>query len=546
MIKKHKIISFLTVVVLIAAGFFVNNFFKKSDGEVLYNIATAEKGTLITSVAGTGQVSAQNQVDIKAKVSGDVILVPVKVGQEVKKGDLIARFDSSDASQAVKDAQENLEEAISDLEQMLEPLDELTLLQAEGSFLQAEQAMQTAEINLQKAYSDGFNTTGNILLNLSGVMSVLSDISFNQWQGIEGISYYSILNQYNKTYADYKSASPYSDASVLNVLFEEIYQMLKDINIVMRSVDNYTYITSTNTYLSSAVTLIQAAKTAENSFANAKRSLRQQTILYEDVKDGADEDELKAQEKIIKQKENALQAARDQLNEYYITAPFDGIIADLNVHEGDSIASISSYGTIATIITENKIVTISLNEVDATNIKVGQKTNINFDAIDGLGVVGEVLEVDTIGTVSQGVVTYNIKIAFEAEDERVKPGMSASAIIITQAKQDVILVPVSAVKSSGSVYYVEVLEASGISSASGLSSVASNNPPRQIEVTLGLSNDDYTEILSGINEGDIVITKTISSSGSSSVSSSSNGQSQSGSLLQTVGGGQIPMGGRGF
>jgi hypothetical protein len=102
-----------------------------------------------------------------------------------------------------------------------------------------------------------------------------------------------------------------------------------------------------------------------------------------------------------------------------------------------------------------------------------------------------------MGTVSQGVVTYNITISFDAQEDSVKPGMSVSAAIITEAKQDVIIVSSSALKSSGDIQYVEVLV---------------DNAPQSKTVETGLSNDTMTEITSGLSEGDQVITQTVAAS----------------------------------
>ena len=111
---------------------------------------------------------------------------------------------------------------------------------------------------------------------------------------------------------------------------------------------------------------------------------------------------------------------------------------------------------------------------------------------------------DTIGTVSQGVVTYNVVVAFDTQDARVKLGMSATVSIITEVKQNVLLVSSSAVKSSGDVYYVEKF----------VGSDATNITADQLEKTqveVGSTNDTDTEIVSGLTEGDKVLLRTISS-----------------------------------
>ena len=70
-----------------------------------------------------------------------------------------------------------------------------------------------------------------------------------------------------------------------------------------------------------------------------------------------------------------------------------------------------------------------MNEVDAAKISVGNKTTLTFDATEDLTLTGKVAQIDTIGTVEQGVVSYKVKIAFDTQDERIKPGMTANASI---------------------------------------------------------------------------------------------------------------------
>ena len=141
---------------------------------------------------------------------------------------------------------------------------------------------------------------------------------------------------------------------------------------------------------------------------------------------------------------------------------------------------------------------------------------MTFDAIQDLTIAGTVLEVDSIGTTSQGVVTYGVTIGFDTQDARIKSGMSVSAAVITNTKDGALLVPNSAIKLSGGVNYVQVptdkviaqqLMANAMSSGGVALSVA----PQQQEVEIGLSNDSMTEVANGLQEGDIVIIRTVSS-----------------------------------
>ncbi|MBI5230151.1 MAG: HlyD family efflux transporter periplasmic adaptor subunit, partial [Candidatus Magasanikbacteria bacterium] len=178
--------------------------------------------------------------------------------------------------------------------------------------------------------------------------------------------------------------------------------------------------------------------------------------------------------------------------------------------KGDSL---SLNGVAATLVTTQQMAQISLNEVDVAKIKAGDKVTLTFDAVPDLQMTGEVADIDTLGTVSQGVVTYNIKIVFDTQDDRVKPGMSVSAAIITNMKQDALFMPNSAVKSQGGAWYVEMLDGytptTNLTSVMKSTGVTSPTPPRQQTVEVGISNDTSTEIIAGLKEGDVVIIRTI-------------------------------------
>ena len=148
------------------------------------------------------------------------------------------------------------------------------------------------------------------------------------------------------------------------------------------------------------------------------------------------------------------------------------------------------------------------------------------------------VEVDLVGTVTQGVVNYNVKIAFDTQDDRVKSGMSVSASIITQTKQDVIVVPNSAVKIQNGAHYVEVVDKN--TAATDNQGVALSTTPTQQAVEVGISDDTSTEITSGLSEGDKVVTKTISGTATTATTNSApslfgSGGRNSNSVIKTGG-----------
>ena len=176
-------------------------------------------------------------------------------------------------------------------------------------------------------------------------------------------------------------------------------------------------------------------------------------------------------------------------------------------------------------------------------IKVGDDVSLTFDAVSDVTLTGKVSQIDTIGTVSSGVVYYDTQISFDDASGKINPGMSVSASIISDAKKDVLMVLNSAVKSSNGSYYVQVPatnvastsldDSKGVSLAGGITSKT---------VEIGSANDTDTEITSGLNENDQVITSTVTGTTASSKTSTSS----SSSLTRSVTGTTRGFGGGGF
>lgn len=245
---------------------------------------------------------------------------------------------------------------------------------------------------------------------------------------------------------------------------------------------------------------------ASKSVRDAQLSLDSANLRYEQIKDDYEDDKAtsddKKQQKItIQQKENALSDAKESLADYYIKAPFDGIVTGLSVQAGDSV---ENSDVIATVITQKKYAKISLNEVDAVKVKSGNKAILTFDALSDFTIKGEVTKVDTIGQVSQGVVSYDVEISFDYDSENLKPGMSVDAEIITDSKEDVLIAPSSAVKLQGDKYYVQVVRVSGQkedSQGESKVSFAKKN------VEIGITDDVSVEIISGVDLGERIVTQ---------------------------------------
>lgn len=556
---------------LLGGGYFAYKNFKKNQNTTSYETTGVVMGTFIASVSGSGQVSAQNQIDLKPKVSGELVSLAISNGQELKTGAAIAQIDAGDALKTVRDAQANLETALLSLEKLKQPTDSLSLLQAQNALISAQNSKAKAEDDLEKAYQDGFNTVANAFLNLPGILSGFRDIFYtNTLNGNQANLYYFAdavrevdrdvdiyrdsvdtsyqlaRKNYDENFLAYKGASRDSEPEVIEALINQTYDTVRLLSAAVKNSNNYldfyedrlaelsrkapslvsTYQTNleiytgqTNSHLSNLLSAQNNLKNDQDAIESALRSLQEKTESLAKLEVGPDALDLRSQELTITQRQNALSDAKEKLALYTVRAPFDGIVTEINVKRGDSV---SSGTALATLLSKQRLAEISLNEVDVAKVKIGQKATLTFDALENFELTGQVIDIDSIGTVSSGVVSYNVKIGFDAQDERIKPGMSVSAVIITEVKPDVLLVPNSAVKTQGSQAYVEILE---------------NGKPQSQSVELGEANDTLTEVSGNIQAGKEVITQTITNNANEQSS-----QQQS----SATGGGIIPIGGSSF
>ncbi len=571
-VKKRKIITVIAAMIVIGGAYYFYQLLNQAQDATRYVLGTVKKDMLITSISGSGQVASSNQVDVKAKVSGEVTYVGVVDGQKVKAGAVLAYIDSSDAQKAVQDAQTSLETSQLALEKLLKPVDELTIMQSEDSVTQAKQAKQDAQDNLENMTDDEFNTISNNFLELPAIMAGLQDIllssSINssqwnvdyyadvakiydenatQYRNYAYDSYIKARAAYDKNFIDYKAASRYSSSSVIETLLDETYETEKIISDAIKNSNNLiqfyqdtltkysqkvnslsnTHLTSLSSYtgkvnahLSSLSSLQEEIKSYKKTIIDSDRTITEKQMSFDKVKAGPDELDIRSQRLAVKDKENALAQARENLADYIVRVPFDGVISKVSVKKGDTAGSTA----LATLISSQQIAQISLNEIDTAKVKVGQKATLVFDAIDGLSISGQVAQIDITGTVSQGVVSYGVQIAFDTQDSRVKPGMSASASIIIDSKQDVLVIPNSAIKNQGDISYVEVVANSVGLDTTNATGVTLSVLPNTQQIEIGLANDTVTEILSGLKEGDLIVVQTINSSAAAtSASSQSSG-----------------------
>lgn len=422
-LSRSLLVKIIVVITIIAALWFTaSKILGAGSTKITYQTDAAVKGTLIVSVASSGQVSSANSASVTTQTSGVVSNIYVKNGDSVKSGDPIAEVDLD------MDGQQRAQQAL-------------------ASYQSAKNSLTSAN---------------NSLFSLQSTM-------FSKW----------------KTYTDIAENSTYQNPD-------------SSPNTTNRVLTPFTI--AQDDWLSAEA----AYKNQQNVIAQAQTSLNSAWASYQ-------------------------QASPT------IYAPISGTISGLSLQVGSVLTSqTSSTGNstsqrIANIKTAaTPVAVVNLSEVDVPKIRIGNKATLTMDAFPNQTFTGKIASIDTTGSVSSGVTTYPAYIVFDTAIDGIYPNMAVDANIITLVKDNVILVPNAAVQTANGQTTVRVMKNGNVSS---------------VDVTVGSSNDTQTEIVSGINENDVVVTGTTTTGARTSSTATSPFSALGGN--RGFGGGAVIRGGAG-
>lgn len=181
-----------------------------------------------------------------------------------------------------------------------------------------------------------------------------------------------------------------------------------------------------------------------------------------------------------------------------IVAPFDGIVLASDYDQGGTAKENSTIS----IISSSFIIKTDINETDINKIEVGQKVDITLDAYSGQIFKGEVSKKSSISKNNSNVITFEITITPDkSANSYLLYGLSVNLTIIEESAQNVLFVPVGAVYKQNGKQYVDIVTAT----TEQITSENINQYTKPVEVITGISNYNYIEIKSGLNEGDVIM-----------------------------------------
>ncbi len=403
------------------------------------------RGDLTLTVSGSGNIEVPGDYDSQLTfgTAGRIDRIYVKEGDNVTKGEVLARLDTSALELAVAQAQVEKIRA------------QLAIAQAQVSVNQSQLAIPQAQLSLQSAQYELDKATNvykwsDLQVAESNVEQAKSSLKYaqdrlaaappseqSQWAQLVASAEANLIAVSNKLTAMLSGREP-----------EEVEMKKQQVAIAQQSVD----------------LAEQSLQLAQQSLAVAQQSL-----------DLADK---------------SLKQARKQLDDAVIIAPFDGVAARVNVNEKDTVSPAIS---VVHLIDPNRLqLTAQMDEIDIPAVKVGQRATVSLDALPGLNLGGKVSAISHLPTEVAGVTVYDVKIEFNVpESAGIRSGMSATADIVVAERKNVLLVPSRAVSRD--------------SQGNTVVKVTVNGKVEERRVVTGISDGTQTEIVDGLSEGEVVV-----------------------------------------
>ncbi len=450
------------VVLLIAAGGAGVYFWTQQPGqteqtttETLYT-AQVIQGSINLSVTGSGTLAAGQEKNLAFSAAGTVADVYVQVSDTVKKGDVLAELSNlSELQDDINTAQQALNAAQQELD---------TLNQSAASNLADA---QLAVVQAEKAVTDA-----------------KSEVVQKGWERCDK----DTLEAY---YFTYVHAQEYLESLGDGGGDASYYKntILPQKNIVAQAKTNYEYCAGYTDYEVSSSQAVLAV--AEADLVEAKATL---DLLIKN--NGIDPIELATAENTVSSAQLKVDTAKETLAGATIVAPFDGTILSVAGLAGDSVGT-DTFITIADLA--HPLVDFSVDESDMDHVAIDQEAEVVFDALPDHTFKGKVIRIDPSLTTSgqYQVATGVIQLVLRDEDAsaRLLKGLTGTVTLLQASAENVLLVPPQALRDLGEGTYAVFV-------------VGTDGKPKMKVVEVGLQDDTYVEIKSGVKLGDTVSTGT--------------------------------------
>jgi len=407
--------------------------------------ATVQRGSLVVTVSAAGIVSAAEDAALSLQTTGLVTQVKVRVGDQVKKGELLMQLETTDLDLALKAAQANLANAQANYE--------ATKANLPRALRTAQANLASSQANLEAAQAENAQNRNRLII-AKGQLEKAA-VALQQAQGA-----------YDKI-AWRGGAGATSEAAALQQATIDYQTARANYDLTAATINDSTLRAAQAAFEKDQIALERAISDLDTSLRAAQASLDSAKI--------------------------AVEQAQSNLDKTRILAPFDGTIAAVNYSVGNSAGT---GNAVEVVNLSNLQVNTQLSKMDAPKVKVGNPAQMTLDELPGKTYTATVMSIGPVpvgavpGAITRGVVNYPVVFSIANSDSAIKPGMTAKLNVQVDRRDNVLLISSGAVQTLGAGKFVTVLV---------------NGQLIQTPITTGLSNDQLTEVTSGLKDGDAVV-----------------------------------------
>ena len=466
---------------------------KPASVDASYTEAAPERRDVTNTLSGTGTLNPANTYTVKSLVEGKVLTGTIEEGDIVEESNVLYTIDSSDAST-------NFEKAEIAMQQAQRSYDKVV----DRQYVRAEVAGVVSSLKVTKGdeVTSGqevavIRDSSRMLLTLEFPAADAANFSVGQSAAV------TLDGTFEQLDGTVTSVSGTDALSAGNLLTRTVTITVKNAGGLTTAQAATASINGVSS-IGSATFAYQAERTLTAQAAGTVTSINVQEgseVAKDDILLGLSGDDLtesiQSASESLRSAEISMQNLQDAMNNYTITAPISGTIIEKDAKVGDAV---KAADTLCIVYDLSYLeMRINVDELQISSISVGQKVQITADAVPDKTYVGTVTRVSMKGTSNGGTTTYPVTIRIDDTDG-LRPGMNANAEIVVAEANNALVVPNAAVVRGS---YVLVTKDSP-SAANADTAMEAPEGFVYVPVKTGVSDDDYTQIVSGIQEGDTI------------------------------------------
>ena len=493
--KKRCIAVVAAAAVLVAV--IVPRKSRSASADLAYTQEKLGRRDIVNVYDGSGTINAADSYTVKSLVTGTVLTADFELGDSIQKGDVLYVIDSSDVEGDLESAQLSVSQAQRSYDDAADARNVRTKIGGEvssfavaaGDAVQAGQTVATVR------------DTSVMLLAVDFPAAEAQSFAVGQAAQVMPDTTFEVLNG---TIRSVSGADPSGDASLMTCTVTIAVPNAGSLTTAQAAVAQVNGVSSLNSahfaYQREETVVAAASGTVSELCVREGSTVRQDDVLLRITGKDLDKQAQNAADN-LRSAELRMSSADRNISHYTIDAPISGTIVDKKVKAGDKLsANDTAMQNLCTIYDMSYLeMKLNVDELKIRSLEVGQEVDITADAVPGETYKGVISSILVAGTTANGSTSYPVTVRIDDMGELL-PGMNATAKITTASVKNVLALPNAALVRGS---YVLVTKDSP-SAANAETSMTAPDGYVYVKVATGISDDDYIEVKSGLQEGDTI------------------------------------------